>query len=488
MDYNSVSKNEQEGLNIEILLLYIRKILKKWWVILLAAVVLALSGFAAAKLTYVPQYSSQITFVANNRNSAMISSGQSNSDLSASVTLAGSYKYIFTTTELCTKVANNCGFKDISAEDVKSFISVQSIDETVIVYLTVTTPNAELSEGIANAYMTFYEEAISTAFPSTKLNVIDPPMLATRPNSNNSTMVYTAVGFLAGALLAVLVMVVVIIMKDTVLVSDDIRNKLGLKIIGNVNHVSVKNKKGEKSSILLTDRRSGFAFIESFKLIRTKLNHMLFRKGQKALVVTSTLENEGKTTTAINIALALAKNGKEVLLIDGDLRKPAVAKALSINAAEDTGVLGVVNGSKSLADSIKYSEKYNLYLLLNGKGVPDPSEMLSTAQMEEIIVAAKREFDYVVIDTAPCGVVADASILAGFSDAIVLVVRQDCAPMRRIKRAIENLDNSGTEIIGCIYNNVKADSVGRRIGTKYGYGYGYGGYGYGSEKSSKSKH
>lgn len=487
MDYNSVSKNEQDGINIEILLLYIRKILKKWWVVLLAAIVLATSGFAAAKLTYVPQYSSQIMFVAYNRNSSLVSSGQSSSDLNASVTLAGSYKYIFTTTELCTKVANNCGFKDISADDIKSFISVQSIEETMIVYLTVTTPNAELSEGIANAYMNYYEEAISNAFPSTQLNVIDPPMLATRPNANNNTKIYTAVGFLAGALLAVLVMVVAIIMKDAVLVSDDIRNKLGLKIIGNVNHVPVKNKKGEKNSILLTDRRSGFAFIESFKLIRTKLNHMLFRKGQKALVVTSTLENEGKTTTAINIALALAKNGKEVLLIDGDLRKPAVAKALSINATEDTGILGVVNGSKSLADSIKYSEKYNLYLLLNGKGILDPSEMLSTTQMEEIISSAKREFDYVVIDTAPCGVVADASILAAFSDAIVLVVRQDCAPMRRIKRAIENLDNSGTEIIGCIYNNVKSDSVGRRAGSKYGYGYGYGsyGYGYGSDKHHK---
>ena len=130
-----------------------------------------------------------------------------------------------------------------------------------------------------------------------------------------------------------------------------------------------------------------------------------------------------------------------------------------------------------------------MYLLLNGKGILDPSEMLSTTQMEEIISSAKREFDYVVIDTAPCGVVADASILAAFSDAIVLVVRQDCVPMRRIKRAIENLDNSGTEIIGCIYNDVKSDSVGRRAGSKYGYGYGYGsyGYGYGSDKHHKQE-
>lgn len=479
MDYNSVSKNEQEGINIEIRLIYLREILKKWWIIALSAIILAGVGFAVAKVTYVPQYSSQIMFVAYNRDSSLISSGQSSADLNASVTLAGSYKYIFTTTELSTKVAANCGFKDISAEDVKDFISVQVIDETMIVLLTVTTPNAELSEGIANAYMRFYEEAISTAFPNTRLNVVDPPLLAERPNANNDALIYSAVGFLAGALLALLMMIILIIMKDAVLVSDDIRNKLGLKIIGSVNHVSVKTKNGEKRSILLTDRRSGFAFIESFNLIRTQLNHMLFRKGQKVLVVTSTLENEGKTTASINIALALAKNGKEVLLMDGDLRTPAVAKALSINAADDTGIAGILSGSKSLADSIKYSEKYNLYLLLNGKGIPDPSEMLSTTQVGEIIASAKREFDYVVIDTAPSEVVADASILSAFSDAIILVIRQDCAPMRRIKRAIENLDTSGTEIIGCIYNNVKSDMPGRGVKSKYGYGYGYG---YGTEK------
>lgn len=146
MDYNSVSKNEQEGINIEILLIYLRKILKKWWIIALSAIILAGVGFAVAKVTYVPQYSSQIMFVAYNRDSSLISSGQSSADLNASVTLAGSYKYIFTTTELSTKVAANCGFKDISAEDVKDFISVQVIDETMIVLLTVTTPNAELSE------------------------------------------------------------------------------------------------------------------------------------------------------------------------------------------------------------------------------------------------------------------------------------------------------------------------------------------------------
>lgn len=475
MDYNSVSKKDEEGISIETVLIYIRKILERWWIVAVSAVLLAVIGFSAATITYVPTYSSKIMFIASNRQTSMIVSGQSSSDINASVTLATSYQYVFTTTELATKVAQNCGYKDISADEIKRFVSVQSVEDTAIVYLTVTTTNADLSYSIAKAYESLYEDAITTAFPSTTLTVIDPPLLADKPNADNSALLYTLLGFVAGLALSVLGILCSVILKDTVKSTDDVQSKLGLKIIGTVNHVANKSKKkkGEKSSILITDRKSGFGFIETFKLIRTKIDHISARKNMKAFIVTSTMENEGKTTTAVNLALALAKNGKEVLLIDGDLRKPAVAKSLGINAGDDTGILGIVEGQKSLADSIKYSEKYNLYLLLNGRAVVDPSEMLSTSQTEEIIARAKQEFDYVVIDTAPSGVVADASILAGFADGIVLVIRQDVAPQRRIKRAIENLDNSGTEIIGCIYNDASNGKyVSRAYNKSYGYGYG----------------
>lgn len=481
MDQKTISKTEQESVSFEVLMMYIRKVLKKWWIIALAAILLAAVGFAAAKITYVPKYSSQIMLVASNKNTALVTSGQSSSDFSASVSLAGNCKYIFTTTALTTKVANNCGYK-VTAEQVKSFVRVQAMEDTSVMYLTVTTTDPEVSYAIANTYMRFYEETMTEAFPNTTLKAIDPPLLPDAPNANNNTLIYTVIGFLIGAVLSVLVLVGMMILKDTVMSADDIKNKLGLKIIGSVSHVARKGKKNEKQSILLTDRRSGFAFIEAFKLIRTKLEHTLLRKGKKTVAVTSTVENEGKTTTAVNIALALAKNGKEVLLIDGDLRKPAVAKALNINAADDTGIAGVVSGSKTLAESIKYSEKYNLYLLLSGKGIPDPSELFATQQMEDIIAAAKKEFDYVVIDTAPCGIVADTAILAGLCDSILMVVRQDTASARRIKRAMENLDNSGTEIIGCVYNDAKAGLGNNRLSHRYGYGYGYG---YGESANEK---
>ena len=477
MDYNSVSKKEEEGINLETLLIYAKKVVERWWIVAVSAILLAAVGLSVALVRYVPTYSSQIMFIASNRQTSMIVSGQSSSDLNASVTLATSYQYVFTTTELATKVAQNCGYKDITAAQIKSFVSVQTVEDTAIVYLTVTTTNADLSYSVAKTYESLYEDAITAAFPSTTLTVIDPPLMPESPNANRTTVLYTLAGFAAGLVLSVLGIVCAVMLKDTVKSSDEVQERLGLKVIGRVNRVTHKgkNKKGEKSSILITDRKSGFAFIETFKLIRTKIDHISARKNMKAFVVTNTMENEGKTTTAVNIALALAKNGKEVLLIDGDLRKPAVAKSLGINAGDDTGIIGIVEGQKSLADSIKYSEKYNLYLLLNGRAMSDPSELLSTPQAEEIIDRAKQEFDYVIIDTAPSGVLADASILAGFSDGIIMVIRQDVAPLRRIQRAMDNLNNSGTEIVGCIYNDASSGThMARAYDKHYGYGYGYG--------------
>lgn len=380
-----------------------KKILQHWKIVVISAVVLAVLGFAVAKLTYTPSYSSKITFIANNKSSALAVSGQTQSDLNASATLAESFKYVFTTTELSKRVADNSGFKDISVSDIKSWVSVEAVEDTAIINLTVTTPNADVSYGIANAYVNNYESAINAAFPSTTLTVIDPPLLASAPNRDASARNYTIVGFAAGLVISIFAIVLAVIAKDTVKTADDVKDKLGVDVIGMVAHVNrKKKKKGEDyKPLLISDRRSGFPFIETFKIIRTKIEHTAQREKYKTFVVTSTAENEGKTTSAVNIALALAQNGKSVLLVDGDLRKPAVAKLLGINASEDGGVYGVINGEKTLAEAIKYSEKYNLFLLVSGKPVFDPSELLSTDAMSDIIKSAEKEFDYIILIRLP---------------------------------------------------------------------------------------
>ncbi len=487
MSYGSDNKKEYEdGMSLDTVLIYLKKLLDKWWIVAISAVIAALLGFIIAKVTYVDKYSSQIMFNASNRDTAITVAGQSASDINASVSLAESFKYVFSTTELATTVANSCGYQ-VTPQQVQEFISITSVENTTIIYLTVTTTDPKVSYGIANAYVENYAGAIEKAFPNTKLVVIDPPLLAEEPNANNDKIVYTVLGFIIGAALACLFIIASVIIKDTIKNSDEISSKLGVKSLGSINKVNVKSKSDAKQGILITDKKTGFTFIESYKLIRTKIEHAAAKQGYKTIVVSSTLENEGKTTTATNIALSLAQNGKSVLLIDADLRKPSVAKTLGFAATDDEGICGIISGQKTLKESIKYSEKYQLFVLVTGRAVENSSEILSSPKMEEIIESAKKEFDFVIIDTAPCGILADASILAGYADTTILVVKQDYAPARRIKRAVDNIENSGTEILGCIYNNSER-GFGKPsfYGKKSGYGYGYG-YGYGSKHES-SKH
>lgn len=484
MNYNSEPVKEQdEGASLDRILMYFKKLIDKWWVIVLSAVLLALAGFAAAKMTYTKEYSSQIMFIASNKSSAITVAGQSASDLTASVSLAESAKYVFKTTELSSAVASSCGYK-VSADDIKRFVSVSSVADTAILYLTVTTTEANVSYSIANAYVNNYMSAIEKAFPNTTLTIIDQPLLAERPDVDNSTLLYTLLGFVIGFICSCGVIIAAVIFKDTVKNSEDITNKLGIKVLGVIGKVQRKGKKGDpKQSLLVSDKKSGFAFIEAYKIIRTKIEHAAARQGYKTIVVSSTMEDEGKTTSAVNIALSLAQNGKSVLLIDCDLRKPSVAKTLGFGTTDDEGICGVVSGKKTLKESIKYSEKYQLFVLVCNKSVDNSSEILSSPKMEEIIETAKKEFDYVIIDTAPCGIIADASILAAYSDTIVMVVKQDFASARRIKRAVENFENSGTEMLGCIFNDSEAAFArNSTYGKKYGYGYGYG---YGHGHSSK---
>ncbi|MDO4847139.1 MAG: polysaccharide biosynthesis tyrosine autokinase [Clostridiaceae bacterium] len=485
MNYNSESKKDyEEGLSLDKLLIYGKKLLDKWLVIALVAILCASIGFAVAKLNYTPKYSSQIMFIASNKSSAITVAGQSNSDLIASATLAETFKYVFTTTELATKVAASCGY-DATPDDIKRCVSVKSVEDTAIVYLTVTTTNPDSAYAIAQAYVDNYQEEIETAIPNTALTVIDPPLKAEKPNANNSMIIYSLLGFIVGFGGTCLVIIAAVIFKDTIKNSDDISSKLGMKVLGTLNRVNRKVKKGEaKQGILITDKKTGFAFIEAYKLIRTKIEHAASRQNYKTIIVTSTLANEGKTTSATNIALSLAQNGKSVLLIDADLRKPSVAKTLGFAATDDEGICGIVSGKKTLKESIKYSEKYQLFVLVSSLAVENSTEILSSPKMEEIIESAKKEFDYVIIDTAPCGIIADASILAAYADTIVLVVKQDFASARRIKRAVDNFENSGTEIIGCIFNHSEGSGRVKFYGKRYGYGYGYG---YGSESSKKKK-
>ena len=172
-------------------------------------------------------------------------------------------------------------------------------------------------------------------------------------------------------------------------------------------------------------------------------------------------------------------------------------KNLGISNLSGNGIADVVNGSKNSSDAIKYIEKYKIFVLAGDESITDPTEVLSNAKTGEFIAAAREKFDYIIIDTPPIGIVADAAICAKYTDSSIFVIREDVFPVPAILEAVSDLTQGGTDLAGCVYN-ISTDrskggygnySISRR---GYGYGYGYGkhygyGYGYGSHSGSHGK-
>ena len=206
------------------------------------------------------------------------------------------------------------------------------------------------------------------------------------------------------------------------------------------------------------------------------------------LMVTSLLENEGKSTIAANLALALAQKHSRVLLIDCDMRKPACHTVL-----EETdfphGLQDLLTDALSPSDCLIQYKKSHLYLLLEKKGSSSSSDLISSERMQTLLRWARKEFDFVILDLPPMSGVSDAESMTKYADASLLVVRQNAATAPAINKAVAALDGGNAKLLGCVLNNVYSTGLFSGQGHNYS-GYDkynhYGSYGrYGANSAKK---
>ena len=204
-----------------------------------------------------------------------------------------------------------------------------------------------------------------------------------------------------------------------------------------------------------------FAAMEQYKLLRTNLSFVLPEDTKCPVIgVTSATRGDGKSTTSINLAYALAADKKRVLLIDCDLRLPSVAKKMGIHGTPGLTNLLVGYNEDSLE---KYRSRVleNWYIIPSGALPPNPSELLGSHKMQKLLESLKEQFDYIILDLPPVSVVSDGLSIAKLVTGMILVVRQDYTDKKDLEICVSHLTLSGVKVMGCVMNDSKDKSIGR---------------------------
>lgn len=217
---------------------------------------------------------------------------------------------------------------------------------------------------------------------------------------------------------------------------------------------------------------------EAYRVIRTSIQFAQAGKELKTLAFTSCMPNEGKSITVANLAVVLTQAGKSVLLIDCDMRNPTVHK--NFNLSNKVGLSSCISMDTALSDAVQKTSIEGLYALTGGVIPPNPSELLGSEQMKNVLQRAKEQYDYVLIDTPPVMPVTDALIVGRFVDGMILVIASAEVKVEMARDVKNQLVNAGANILGVVLNKVRSEHHG------YGYGYYYY-YGNDGEKHKKSK-
>ena len=210
---------------------------------------------------------------------------------------------------------------------------------------------------------------------------------------------------------------------------------------------------------------------EAFRVLRTNMQYVEVDQDQRVFVVSSSLPGEGKSTTAVNLAITLALAKQRVALVECDLRRPLIAKRLGLD--DGVGTTSVLIGKVALRDALQPYGDTGLDVLACGPIPPNPSELLQSHAMEKLLGELREQYDIVILDAPPLLPVTDAALLAAQADGALLVVRHGKTTRDQLRHAVERIEAVDAKPIGVVINLAPA----RRTGRSYGYGYGYS-YGY----------
>lgn len=451
---------------------YLRVLAKHWLAI---AVITALVTGVVAVWTFLQPK----VYTATAQTFVAISSSSDSGDpfTGATYTLQRitSYVQLIDSPEVLEPVIEELGL-DVTVRQLADNVSATNPIDTVLINVSVADGDPAVAAATANAaavqlgnVIRDLEATAAGDVVPVKATLTDPAEPPVSPSSPR-TRINLILGLLIGLALGVGFAFLRESLDTSVKSPDELGDLTGATPLGLISF----DPDGKEKPIVSLDQRATRA--EAFRTIRTNLQYVDVDQPPKVVTVTSAVPNEGKSTTAINLAVTMAQAGKKVVLVETDLRKPKASTYLGVES--EIGLTDVLAGQTKLEEALLTWNRDLITVLPAGHTPPNPSELLASQQFAAVLEQLRGEFDNVIVDATPLLPVTDGAIVSKAADGALLVVRFGRTTREQVASSIAALEQVDARLLGTVMNFVPSGrrGYGYKYGYKYGYGYGYGGY------------
>lgn len=453
---------------IRILLRYARRF---WLLGLLLAVLFAGALGITGSRGYTPVYEASVSFTVRVANPLFAQVNAYNNVTAQQ--LNNTFPYILRSSILRRRVCEYLGTENIPE------VTTSVLPNSNIFTIRVRSGDPEWAYQVLTAVVDCYPQVADYVVGDTDLVMLDDSGVPTAPVNSFSLKGALVKGAAAGVGVWLVLMVLLALTRSTVHNEDELRKMINLECLGILPATKVVTR-GRKDAVPLVHQDGArYGFAESVRLLQMHVLKQMKVGGHQVLMISGATPGEGKTTVAVNLAVAMAQRGRRVLLVDCDMYHPSVRRSLGMDAGSS---LREVLAGKAPAAALVTNTPIENLSCFNADG--DFKERAVKKAFKELMQTFRANYDLVILDSPPCSLMVDAAELADYADCGLMVVRQDYARADQIVEGIRLMTDNGLPMLGCVLNGVVGNLSS--TGYQYGNGYGYGGYGggYGAGYSS----
>ncbi|KNZ42028.1 polysaccharide biosynthesis tyrosine autokinase [Acetobacterium bakii] len=412
----------------------VHAIAKKWWLVLVFGLLMGAAAYFITRITYVPLYTANASMALN-------------TERSYDVSMVDTYSPILISDNVLEKVVAETK-RTVDLEILRDYIVITSPKNSGIINIAVSDLNPQIAMDTANAIVKIAPGVIAETMNRGTFNTLDFAKMPVVPDPPEY-LKNTAIGAILGIMMGVLIVIGLRILFPKIRGAKEINENLRLSVLGEIPRN--RDLEDRMKTQLITDPEVGVPYVEAFKRLGIHVKNMKVKTNFKTFLLTSAMEDDGKTTVSVNLSLVLASAGATVLFMEGDTPKSKVFKRLAIKQTfTDLKKDGIVQ--KDLIAKIPGMDLYVMPLKPeeNRSGIT-----INENDISEMMPLLENEFDYVVIDSPPAFILSDAAMWSKYVDGVMLVVRQEESGLDMLIKTTNILEGVGANIVGCILSDTK---------------------------------